>query len=77
MVLIHETDYLDFHILHINKEANQIKLTYFPLLLHFSVLSLSFKYENTPVPFVQVHPPSATRILLPNRNMSYHEQGVS
>ncbi|PWA65965.1 alpha/beta-Hydrolases superfamily protein [Artemisia annua] len=43
-----------------------------------AVLSLSFKYENTPVPFVQVHPPSATRILLPDgRNMSYTEQGVS
>nr|GEW96167.1 alpha/beta hydrolases superfamily protein [Tanacetum cinerariifolium] len=47
-------------------------------LVVVAVLSLSFKYENTPVPLVQVHPPSATRILLPDgRNMSYHEQGVS
>lgn len=50
----------------------------FAMLLHVAVLCVNFKHENTPIPLVQVHPPSATRILLPDgRNMSYLEQGVS
>ncbi|KVH90488.1 uncharacterized protein LOC112520841 [Cynara cardunculus var. scolymus] len=47
-------------------------------LIALSVLSVNIKYDNTPVPLVRVHPPSARRILLPDgRNMSYLEQGVS
>ncbi|XP_023744921.1 uncharacterized protein LOC111893078 [Lactuca sativa] len=46
-------------------------------LVALSVLSLNIKHENTPIPLVQSHPPSANRILLPDgRNISYHEQGV-
>ncbi|KAI7755516.1 hypothetical protein M8C21_031690 [Ambrosia artemisiifolia] len=42
------------------------------------ILCVNIKHDNTPVPLVQVHAPSATRILLPDgRNMSYHEHGVS
>ncbi|KAI3823419.1 hypothetical protein L1987_04855 [Smallanthus sonchifolius] len=48
------------------------------LLVTVSVLCVNIKHDNTPVPLVQVHAPSARRILLPDgKNMSYHEQGVS
>lgn len=46
-------------------------------LVALSVLSLNIKHDNTPIPLVQSHPPTASRILLPDgRNISYHEQGV-
>lgn len=46
-------------------------------LITLSVLSVNVKYEKTPVQLVQVHPPSASRILLPDgRHISYLEQGV-
>ncbi|KAJ0952696.1 putative alpha/beta hydrolase-1 [Helianthus annuus] len=48
------------------------------ILITLSVLCVNIKHENTPVPLVQLHAPSAMRILLPDgRNMSHHEQGVS
>ncbi|XP_071697576.1 uncharacterized protein [Rutidosis leptorrhynchoides] len=44
----------------------------------FSVLCVNIKYDRISIPLVQFHPPSASRIMLPDgRNMSYHEQGVS
>nr|XP_043610238.1 uncharacterized protein LOC122581967 [Erigeron canadensis] len=47
-------------------------------LVALAVLCVNITYENTPVPLIQVHPPSANRIILPDgRNMSYNEQGVS
>lgn len=47
-------------------------------LLAFSVLFVSIKHDNSPVPLVRVHPLSANRIMHPDgRNMSYHEQGLS
>ncbi|KAF8395228.1 hypothetical protein HHK36_019170 [Tetracentron sinense] len=51
----------------------------FVSILAFSVLSVNTKH-NSSVPLtkkVLIHPPSASRILLPDgRNMAYHEQGV-
>ncbi|KAK9072764.1 hypothetical protein SSX86_009199 [Deinandra increscens subsp. villosa] len=46
-------------------------------LVTMAVLCVNIKYDNTPIPLVQVHAPSARLILLPDgRNLSYHEQGV-
>lgn len=48
------------------------------ILFRVAVLCVNIKRDNTPVPLLQVHPPSASHILLPDgRNMSYLEQGVS
>lgn len=59
------------------KHQNKFSPFRFTFFLSPAVLSLNIKHENTPIPLVQSHPPSANRILLPDgRNISYHEQGV-
>lgn len=45
----------------------------------YAVLNANTKYDGsvTPVKKVYIHPPSATRILLPDgRHVAYHEFGV-
>lgn len=54
-------------------------VVFFVFILALSALSINTKH-NSSVPLakiVQIHPPSAMRILLPDgRHMAYHEQGV-
>lgn len=52
---------------------------FFVFLLAFAVLNVNNKHDSwvSPVKKVYIHPPSATRILLPDgRQMAYREQGV-
>lgn len=54
-------------------------VVFFVLILALSALNVNTKYDGSvpPVKAVYIHPPSASRILLPDgRHMAYHELGV-